>query len=112
MIPFARHVGAVLLAAAALCVSDQARAASCPSTCVTFDAESDARQFLGLVANGRNADMTEFLRTRMALHAARILPSGTQFVLLSEYKVEDAKSSYYSIHLPGADLTKYLVAVK
>ncbi len=105
--PLARHAVAILLA-----TTVQAAAASCPSTCVTFDQETDAQQFLILVANGKSADVTAYLQARMAQHVARILPSGTQFVLLSEYRIEAAKSSYYSIHLPGAEITKYLVAVK
>ena len=89
-----------------------ARAATCPSTCVTFDDEADAAAYVTMVATGTAEDMKAFLAQAVARHAARVMPNGTQFVLLDEHKVAAAKSSYYGIQLPGAYITRYLVAVK
>jgi hypothetical protein len=89
-----------------------APAATCPSSCVTFDDEADAEAFVELAAGASAGDLDAFLKQRMAKHVARLLPSGTQFVLLSEHKVAAAKSSFYGIHLPGAVATSWLVAVK
>lgn len=109
MRPHATLAGALLLTLAA---AAGARAATCPSTCVTFDEQADAEQFVSMVAQGAPADLTAFLKARIALNSARFLPTGTQFVLLAEHKVASAKSSYYGVHLPGGADTKYLVAVK
>jgi hypothetical protein len=105
----ARTAAALL---ASLAAASPAPAATCPSNCVTFDDEADAEKFVELAAGASAGELDAFLKERMAKHVARLLPNGTQFVLLSEHKVAATKSSFYGIHLPGAVATSWLVAVK
>ena len=103
---------AAIAAGVAAVLTVPARAAECPNTCVAFAARTDVEHFLDLLAQPDAKPAGAYLKDEIAHGKAEMVPVGTQFILLAAHQATARQWAFYAIQLPGAPVTKYLVAIR